>query len=137
MPYRIGRPQSREVLGRKALGVRFPFNAPGVFSSSYRTLDAYKNNILNYFLTAKGERYLNPAFGNTIARYLFESTLSPEEIQYLRNQILVDLGNYFPRLVVKSLEITQYEVEQILQISLRFTVENLGMEDEVTINYNQ
>ena len=33
------------------LGVIIPFSSPSVFTSSYTTQEAVKNNLINYFLT--------------------------------------------------------------------------------------
>jgi hypothetical protein len=42
-------------IGRKAIGVNIPFNAPAVFKSNYLTRDAIKNNLINFFST-KGRK---------------------------------------------------------------------------------
>lgn len=137
MPYRVEKPQSREITGRKALGISFPFSGPGVFSSTYDSVRAYKNNILNYFLTSRGERPLNPSFGNNIARFLFEPMLSDTQISSLRSMITNDLYTYFPRVIIRELDIVQDTEEHVLQIYLRFNIQNTGGEEELTINYNQ
>ena len=46
-----------------ALGVDLPFNAEGVFRSTYASKDAIKVNLVNYLLTNPGERIANPNFG--------------------------------------------------------------------------
>ena len=46
-----------------AVGVDLPFNGSAVFKSNYQTQDAIKNNLINFFLTDPGDRYLNPSFG--------------------------------------------------------------------------
>lgn len=143
MAYRVGRPQLTEIVGRKALGVTLPFNGPGVFNSSYETVAAYKANILNYFLTSKGERYLNPAFGseightfgNNIAEYLFEPMVE-ERLSSLKSDIVRDLKVYFPRIQIYEFEITPDPDNQIIQLYLRFGVQNLTEEGEITVNYS-
>ena len=55
-----------------AVGIGLPFNAPGVFKSTYLTKDAIKNNLINFFLTNQSERYLNPNFGGNLRAFLFE-----------------------------------------------------------------
>ena len=47
----------------QAIGINLPLNGPAVFKSNYQTKDAIKNNLINFFLTNPGERYLNPEFG--------------------------------------------------------------------------
>ena len=55
-----------------AVGVAIPFNAPAVFFQTYTTKDAIRNNILNFLLTNKNERYLNNNFGANIRALIFE-----------------------------------------------------------------
>ena len=55
-----------------AVGVSLPFNAPNVFRSTYLTKDAIKTNLINFFLTNQGERYLNPLFGGDLRAFIFE-----------------------------------------------------------------
>ena len=55
-----------------AVGISIPFNAPGVFFSTYTTKDAIRNNLLNFFLTNKTERYLNNQFGVNLRAFIFE-----------------------------------------------------------------
>ena len=58
---------------RKAIGVSLPFTGLGVFNSTFATKDAIKNNLINFFLTGKGERFLNPTFGTGLRNLLFEN----------------------------------------------------------------
>ena len=58
---------------RKAVGLDLPFSGQAVFNSTYQTKDALKINLINYFLTNKGERMLNPTFGSSIRELLFEN----------------------------------------------------------------
>ena len=55
-----------------AIGISIPFNAPAVFYSTYTTKDAIRNNLLNFFLTNKTERYLNNEFGANLRAFIFE-----------------------------------------------------------------
>ena len=56
---------------RKAVGVSLPFSGKAVFNSTFETKEAIKSNIVNYLLTGKGERYMNPTFGSGIRDELF------------------------------------------------------------------
>ena len=55
-----------------AVGVDIPFNAPAVFKSNYTTQASIKNNLINFFLTNKNERYLNPTFGGNLRAFIFQ-----------------------------------------------------------------
>ena len=48
------------------VGVAIPFNAPGVFRTTYTTREATKSNLINFFLTNQPERYLNPTLGTIL-----------------------------------------------------------------------
>ena len=54
------------------VGVAIPFNAPGVFRTTYTTQNAIKTNLIDFFLTEPGERYLNPTFGGGLRSFIFE-----------------------------------------------------------------
>ena len=58
---------------RKAVGLDIPFSAPAVFNSTFQTKDALKVNLINFLLTNRGERPLNPNFGGGIREMLFEN----------------------------------------------------------------
>ncbi len=61
-----------DIKARYAVGVNLPFSSPSVFTSNYLTKDAIKNNLINFFLTEPGERYLNPNFGSGLRSFVFE-----------------------------------------------------------------
>ena len=46
-----------------AIGVAFPFNAEGVFFSTFTTAEQVKSNLLSVLLTEPGERVFQPNFG--------------------------------------------------------------------------
>ena len=78
-----------------AVGVDLPFNAPGVFRLNYTTGAAIKNNLINYFLTNPGERFLNPTFGGGLRAFIFEQ-ISNNNIDFLKENINSDLNLFFP-----------------------------------------
>jgi len=115
-----------------AVGVNIPFNSPGVFSSSYTTQQAVKNNLINFFLTNKGERYLEPDFGGDLRRFVFEqiSTNSADEIDvYIRQQ----MAQNFPNLIVDELTIlSSYESNDII-INMVYSIANTGINDQLQL----
>ena len=46
----------------RSVGIRFPFNAEGVFYSTFTTAEQVKSNLLNVLLTEPGERIFKPNF---------------------------------------------------------------------------
>ena len=98
--------QSRTV----GIGLSVPFqngasngNDP-VFMVNYTTSEQIKYNLINYFLTAKGERVMNPGFGSTINRFLFEPN-DPSSLQIIKKSIEDDINLIFPVIKLKEVKI--------------------------------
>jgi phage baseplate assembly protein W len=116
----------------KAVGVNIPFNAPAVFQSNYLTKDAIKNNLINFFLTNPGERYLNPTFGGGLRAFIFEQ-ITKQETDFLLQDVKDKITLYFPNVDVKSLEIFSIEDENTIKIDLTYTVKNTNITDNIEI----
>jgi len=87
-----------------AVGVSIPFNAPAVFTSTYTTKDAIRNNLVNYFLTNPTEIYLVPNFGAGLRSFIFEQ-VTAGNLDGLKQTIQQQLGTLFPNVIVASLNI--------------------------------
>ena len=48
------------------VGISLPFNGPTGINTTYTTKDAVKSNLLNFILTGKKERVMNPSFGSGV-----------------------------------------------------------------------
>lgn len=115
-----------------AVGVSIPFNGPAVFKSTYTTQDQIKSNLINYFLTNKGERVFNPGFGGNLKAQVFEQ-LSLGTISNIETILKNDLSVYFPNVNVVKLEISGYEDNNQLDISLTYGVKELAINDQINI----
>ena len=101
------------------VGVAIPFNAPGVFKTTYTTREATKSNLINFFLTNKGERYLNPTFGGGLRAFLFQQ-ITEGNTEDLKQDIQQQLGLYFPQVIVESLNIDSYPDINQINIVLKY-----------------
>lgn len=135
MPYRVRKIEPLDLNKRKAIGIALPFSSDSVFVSTYQTIDAYKSNLLNYFLTDRGSRYLNPNFGNTFRKFIFEQPLSRSEVRELEYLIREDIKNYFPKLVIDELNIDNLENDHILQIFLKFHIRDTESSGDLTLQF--
>lgn len=116
----------------KAVGVDIPFNGPAVFKSNYLTKDAIKNNLINFFLTNPGERYLNPQFGGGLRAFIFEQ-ITANNLDFLREDINAKLAVYFPNLIVNDLIVTgQIDTNQVT-VTLNYSVANTNISDTLEI----
>ena len=118
-----------------AVGVAIPFNAPGVFYSTYTTKDAVRNNLLNFFLTNPTERYLNPTFGSGLRAFIFEQ-ISSNNIDSLKEDIQSQLNQYFPNVRVANLEVFEDIDYNTITVSLKYNVIDTAISDEIQIAFN-
>lgn len=121
---------------RKAVGISLPFSGQAVFNSTYQTKDAIKSNLINYFLTNKGERYLNPNFGSNIRSLLFENIVQ-DSLDDIREIIAQDIKNYFPRVVPVRLEIASTPDTNIVRFYMKYQIADSNIEDQLLINIEQ
>jgi len=118
------------------LGVQIPFTSPNVFSSTYNTNEAIKNNLINYFLTNPGEIPLNPSFGAGLRNFLFrqttENTFSDVEA-FVRRK----LSQVFPSINISQLNVVQSPtVDNAINIQLTYFVPNSNISGNVTFNFS-
>jgi len=88
-------------------------------------LDAVKNSIANAFLTAPGQKILNPEFGIDLRRHLFEQ-VSPFEEAWIRDDIERSLPGQEPRIQVKNVEVIAKPDENRYDIFLKINVPSLN-----------
>jgi len=117
-----------------AVGVGLPFNAPAVFNSTYTTKDAIKYNLLNYFLTNKTERYLNPNFGGNLRAFIFQQ-ITNGNTEGLKSDIQSQLKTYFPNVNVDSLNIDFITDENQISVALTYNIINTGISDNINITF--
>jgi len=132
MAYRIPNKTVQDQSARTAVGVSIPFSK--LFNITYTTKDATKSNLINYLLTNKGERPLNPLFGSNISRTVFEP-VSDNTLAGLENIIKEDIELFFPLVKVESLNITPSPDENLIKVILKYSVLN-SPTDEIEINFN-
>jgi len=118
--------------GRRAIGVSFPFTGNAVFNSTYTTKDQIKSNLINYFLTNKGERVFNPFFGANLRARLFEQ-LTTGNAGSLTKQVENDLKTFFPSVSIQQLEVMNNEDENSFTVTLTYNIVNFGISDTINL----
>jgi len=117
-----------------AVGVDIPFNAPAVFKPNYTTQASIKNNLINFFLTNKNERYLNPVFGGDLRAFIFQQ-ITDGNLEYLKQDIQSQLNLYFPNVIIGNLEInSDPEINQI-NVILTYSIKDTGITDTVQLSF--
>jgi phage baseplate assembly protein W len=119
---------------RVAIGVSIPFNQPGVFGSTYLTQDAIKTNLINYFLTNTGERYMNPLFGGNLRAFIFQQITSGN-IDFLKEDIQSKINLYFPSVIVDNLSILQDNDNNAITVQLNYSIVDTGINDNLQLEF--
>jgi phage baseplate assembly protein W len=119
---------------RKAVGVALPFNAPGVFSSTFITKDSIRNNLINYLLTNPGERPFNPTFGAGIRNYIFEQIIDGTTDD-IAAKIEEDIIKYFPNVRANVQVTPSYDYNTVF-VDINYSIVNTGITDNLQINLN-
>ena len=119
----------------KGVGIKVPFDGPTGLNITYTTKDAVKSNILNFFLTGKRERIMNPNMGAGIREQLFEQ-ITNNTAENLEDIITFGLGDYFPQIQLTSLNVSASPDQNLIQIYFSYSIKNTNMQDEIIINFN-
>jgi len=136
MAYNVKRIDPLDLQPRKAIGVSLPFSGKAVFNSTYQSKDAIKANLINFFLTGQGERYLNPGFGAGLRSFLFQP-INEATLRTLKNNIQNQLEIYFPRVQVIDLSLQSEPDSNLLEFYFNYRVSETDIEDEILINIEQ
>lgn len=119
----------------KGVGIKVPFDGPTGLNITYTTKEAVKSNILNFFLTGKRERIMNPNMGAGIREQLFEQ-ITNNTAENLEDIIAFGLGDYFPQIQLTNLNVSASPDQNLIQIYFSYSIKNTNMQDEITINFN-
>jgi len=132
MAFRIANKFPIDTEARKAVGVSLPFSGTAVFNSTYTTADQLKSNLINYFMTDPGERYMNPNFGAGLKATIFEQ-LDQNNYDLLREVIEQNLQSQFSQIQVEDLQIFGNEDRSILKIELTYSVAKFGIQETLEL----
>jgi phage baseplate assembly protein W len=119
----------------KGVGIKVPFDGPTGLNITYTTKEAVKSNILNFFLTGKRERIMNPNMGAGIREQLFEQ-ITNNTAENLEDIITFGLGDYFPQIKLTNLNVSAAPDQNLIQIYFSYSIKNTNIQDEITINFN-
>ena len=135
MAFDVKRINPLDLTPRKAVGIDIPLSGQAVFNQTFETKDAIKANLINYFLTNKGERFLNPEFGSNIRRLLFEN-ITEENLAEIEAVVADDLEKYFPRVKPTVIQLASNPDTNTIVFFLRYAIVDTNIEDELIINFD-
>lgn len=135
MTYNIININPLDLQPSKGVGIKIPFDGSIGLNITYTTKEATKSNILNFLLTGKRERIMNPNFGAGIREQLFEQITS-NNIENIEDIIKFGLNDYFPQVRLNNLTVNSFPDQNIIQIYFSYSIRNTNIQDEIIINFN-
>jgi phage baseplate assembly protein W len=135
MSYNIINISPLDLSPSRGIGIQLPFNGPTGLNITYTTKDATRSNILNFFLTGRKERILNPNFGAGIREQLFEQ-ISQGTTHNIKTIIEFGLNDYFPQVKLNKLTVDSLPDNNIIQVYFSYSINNTNISDEILINFN-
>jgi uncharacterized protein len=115
------------------VGIDLPFNGPTGINTTYTTKDAVKANLLNFILTGKRERVMNPTFGSGVRDLIFEQQ-TEDLTDQVEDLIIGGVELYFPQVQINTLNVVQSPDNYTITIYLNYSVINTNIQDELQIN---
>jgi|TARA_B100000900_G_scaffold414246_1_gene440374 phage baseplate assembly protein W len=134
MAFEVKRIDPIDLQPRKGVGISLPFSGPGIFNTTFETKEAIKTNMINFFLTGTGERFLNPTFGSGLRNLLFDQ-LTEEKIDQIKTVIQEGLSTYFPRVITKKIELKADPDTNAVFFTMRYAISETSIEDTILINF--
>lgn len=117
------------------VGVELPLNGNAVFKTTFTTREATKNNLINWFLTNRGERPLNPEFGGNLRQFIFQQ-IHQDTLDFLQEDLQSQLSQYFPNVIIEDLEVSaQPDINQI-DVTLKYNIMGSNTQDQINITFN-
>jgi len=132
MAFRVANKFPIDTKPRVAVGVSIPFSNAAVYNSTYTTQEQLKSNLINFFMTEPGERYMNPTYGGGLKRILFEQLVTGT-FDFVKELVQNKVAEYFPNVQVMDLQVYGNEDQNILKVELTYQVVNFGITDTINL----
>lgn len=90
-----------------------------------RDIDAIENSIYNMFLFTRGERIINPEFGNSLYIYLYEpiNNITAKRI----GQGIADMfERWEPRILIHEIIVIPYEDENTYVVEIEYSIPTIS-----------
>lgn len=91
-----------------------------------------RQDLMNHFNTRMGERVMNPDFGCVIWNYIFDPFT--DEVRYSVMENLQDIIKSDPRVVLRSIDIAEYE--HGLQVELTLAYVDADVTEDMVVNFD-
>lgn len=118
------------------VGVGLPFSSDQVFTTTYTTQDAIKANLINYFLTEEGERFLNPEIGAGLRQFIFGQN-TEDTSESVKEVVRAGIARWFPNITVNKLIAQPSPDTNTFTLYISYSINMTNIQDELLINFEQ
>lgn len=122
--------QKQLTQNKKGLGISIPFGGNTGINITYDSKEAIRSNLLNFLLTNKRERILNPNIGSIIREQMFEQ-VTEESLNNVKDIIITNINDYFPQVLLENLNIIPNNNE--ISIYIKYSIKNTNINDDIQI----
>ena len=136
MAFEVKKINPLDLQPRKAIGVSLPFSGKAVFNSTYQSKDSIRTNLINFFLTGRGERFLNATLGSGLRNLLFDQ-ITQDKLEEIQDIVKESLSIYFPRIIPTKINILSTPDTNTVVFFLKYAVSETNIQDELIINFEQ
>jgi len=123
-----------DLIAHRAIGIRLPLSADGVFGSTFTTKEATKYNLLSYLLTNPGEIPGNPTFGAGLRDFIFEQ-ISDVGLDGIEQRINDGVRENIANVDIEGVTISSNDELNQIRVNISYSIPGTGMEDEVEITF--
>lgn len=134
MAQRIANRFPADLNKNQALGVGLPFNSTAVFNQNFTTKDQTKSNLINFFLTNKGERPFRPNFGANLRADIFQAT-TESDYDLLKEKIAFEISQNFPNINLDEVNIVGSEDLNTIRVTISYSIKSFGITDELNLTF--
>ena len=117
------------------VGIKIPFDGATGVNTTFTTKDAIKSNLLNFLLTGKRERVLNPGFGSGLRELMFQPLTDTLRAQ-MEDLVLSGVNQFFPNVRINSLNVDLDPDNSKTILNINYSVINTNIDDDIQINVN-
>lgn len=117
------------------IGIDIPFDGATGLNTTFTSRDALKANLINFLLTGKKERVMNPSFGSGLRELMF-NPLTEDLVDDIEEIIIGGVNTYFQQVRINDLQVNLLQESNTVNIILNYSIINTNIEDQLEININ-
>ena len=120
----------------QSLGIKFPFietNVGGIFGTTKITSEAIHSNLVAFLTTKRRHRVMNNALYSPLYDYIMEAWDEISE-DGLTKDLNEKIAEFFPEIIVDDINYIFEEENNLLHVSIHYSIIDLKIKDKVSIS---